>query len=590
MRRLLASCLGLLAACAAEAPPEAHSSPIINGSATSGYREVVAVVTVTSGGSIRGICSGTVIGPRTVLTAKHCIDDGTTRTPPANLRVLVGTNVFSGVQATHQVTAVFAPPGPFTDDDLLMGNDIALVNVSTNISTPIREIARSTARRGMPITIVGFGRTSTDPRVNSSGVKYMGTTNVGEIYLNVFQTMGMSRTCQGDSGGPAFDAAGRVIGITSFGIDERCREDMSFYTETSHHLTLIADALGTEPACTPQASECNGADDDCDGRVDSGCGTLGSDCFEASDCTSGQCRRLQDRMICTQDCAPFTSEGAAAVCPAGYYCDVTSCSLGACVPGSAGSSPDGASCTRDGDCASAHCQNLAAGGAICGRPCRSDGDSCGEGMTCNTQGLSCGVCVSDTGPMLPFGTACAEDRDCASGMCDGMCTQACGSNADCPGHRCGPEGRCIFDPPGPHGALCGDGADCQPGLTCATVDGDDVCTSACDAGCPMGTECDRGICLPPGAILGEACESNIDCRSGICAGVCTRVCDERVGCPESFECRPAGTVSGCFPAAVMPEPEESGGCSVGGSSEPFGLGALGLALLALTRRRLRGRA
>ncbi|MBX3247950.1 MAG: S1 family peptidase [Myxococcales bacterium] len=582
MRRLLASCLCLLAACAAEAPGSL-TSPIINGSPTSSYREVVAVVTVTSGGSVRGICSGTVIGPRTVLTAKHCIDDGTRRTPPANLRVVVGTNIFSSVEATYQVTEVFAPPGPFVDDDLLMGNDIALVNVSANINTPIREVARSTARRGMPITIVGFGRT--DPNRSGSGVKFMGTTNVGEIYLRVFQTMGMSRTCQGDSGGPAFDAAGRVIGITSFGIDERCREDMSFYTETAHHRELIAQALGGEPPCTPRATECNGADDDCDGRVDSGCGTLGADCFESSDCTSGQCRRIQDRMVCTQDCVPFSTAGATGTCPAGYYCDVTSCSLGACVPGSPGTAPDGASCTRDGDCASAHCQNLATGGAICGRPCRSDGDACGEGLTCNTQGLTCGVCVSDEGPMLPFGTPCGEDRDCASGNCEGMCTQACTTNADCPGFRCGPAGVCTFDPPGPHGALCEDGADCQAGLACATVDGDDVCTSACDAGCPVGTECDRGVCLPPGDVLGVPCEANTDCRSGICAGVCTRVCDERIGCPDGFECRPAGVVSGCFPAPAEPEPESGGRCSVGGSSEPLALGAFGLALLALARRR-----
>ncbi|HJL29503.1 MAG TPA: hypothetical protein RMI62_10550, partial [Polyangiaceae bacterium LLY-WYZ-15_(1-7)] len=63
------ACL-LLVACAAETPETIGSTeaPIINGTRETGFPEVVAVVRVNSRGSIVGLCTGTVIGPRTVLT------------------------------------------------------------------------------------------------------------------------------------------------------------------------------------------------------------------------------------------------------------------------------------------------------------------------------------------------------------------------------------------------------------------------------------------------------------------------------------------------------------------------------------------
>jgi MYXO-CTERM domain-containing protein len=195
--------------------------------------------------------------------------------------------------------------------------------------------------------------------------------------------------------------------------------------------------------------------------------------------------------------------------------------------------------------------------------------------------------------MLPFGTACASDFECASGDCDDFCTQPCTSNAQCPGFRCGASGVCEIGAPATHGEPCADPADCAVGLACVEVDGDMVCTSGCDAGCPDGTVCDRGACLPPGAVLGTPCTSSDECRSGICAATCTRLCTETSECPDAFECRPAGTLSGCFPVAVEPPPPMEGGggkCSAGegaGGSAAFGLSMLGVAAVLVSRRRRR---
>lgn len=593
---LFSSCLAFACSNAQPLPepePGATASPIINGSRTTAFPEVVAVVQVSGGDFIAGLCTGTVIGGTHVLTAKHCIFNGTTRVSTSNLRIFIGNSVPSRVSQSpssfRTVTAIATTPGPYTDDDLTNGTDIAVLTTGSALGTPVREVARSTARRGAPITIVGFGRNAVGS--GASGTKFQGTTNVGDTYVQVFQTMGTSRTCQGDSGGPAFDAAGRVIGVTSFGVDERCAVDMSFYTETAPHLALIAGALGREAPCTPAAETCNGADDSCDGMVDPGCGNLGADCVDDEECETGDCRILGERRVCTSSCNPFDADGTAG-CDAGAICDVVTCGAGACVPGAAGGAPDGAACTRDGDCVSAHCQRLASGRSVCGRPCTAAGVACPDGFSCETGGTPCGACVATESPMLPFGTACSTDFECASGDCDdSFCTQPCTSNAQCPGFRCGASGVCEIGRPASHGEMCADPSECAAGLACVAVDGDMVCTSGCEAGCPDGTVCDRGACLPPGSVLGTACTTAEECRSGICAGTCTRLCTDASECPDTFECRPAGELSGCFPPVEEPPPPMEGGggkCSASagaGGSTVFGLAMLGVAVVLVGRRR-----
>ncbi|HJK90761.1 MAG TPA: S1 family peptidase [Polyangiaceae bacterium LLY-WYZ-15_(1-7)] len=586
MRRVLA-CL-LLVACAAETPETIGSTeaPIINGTRETGFPEVVAVVRVNSRGSIVGLCTGTVIGPRTVLTAKHCIYSDTTRIPDSSMRVLVTNNVYGTITGTYRVSDSLTTPGPFTDDDLTEGQDIAVLTTSSRISgvTP-REVARSTARNGMPIEIVGFGRT--DPRSGASGVKYSGTTNVGDIFRNVFQTVGMSRTCQGDSGGPAFDATGRVLGVTSFGVDERCREDMSYYTEVAPHLAMIETALGAEPSCTVYSASCNGADDDCDGMVDTGCGVLGSPCFDPSECTTGECRRVDGEFVCVQTCNP---EQELTGCPDGFVCDPLTCGAGQCVAGAPGAGADGSACSDDSDCQSNHCWRRDDGSAICGRACSPGGAECPEGLVCATEGFACGACiVPDPTAPQPFGAACTEAGQCESGDCsaDGFCTQACASHAECPGYRCDTDGRCALGTPTPPGGTCAVDGECEDGAGCVDIEGERVCATSCDAGCAAGTICTDGFCLPDGLPLGDLCTTNEECASGICAGTCTRICEDTASCPADFECRPAGSVSGCFPVGVEPmEPMEGdgGGCAAGGTA-PFGAGFALFALVLLRRRR-----
>lgn len=578
---LLAMVFGCVAEDGLSEGPGRVEAPIIEGSRHTGTPSVVVVGRVNSRGQIVGLCTGTVIHARHVLTAKHCVYDSSgSAVPASSLRVFVGHSVLSGSGISQQANVIDwrATPGPYTDDDLISGDDVAVVRVDRNLSPAPRELARSSARRGMPIRIVGFGRTN--PSSGRSGEKYEGNTTVGMVFRGLFQTAGMSRTCQGDSGGPAFDVTGRIVGVTSFGVDERCREDMSYYSEVAQHLDWIGDYVGATP-CTPRASACNGADDNCDGIVDEGCGMLGASCGGNDECSSGLCEFRESGSICVQRCEPDTP-----VCPDGFYCRSLACGTGECTAGSPPGMP-GESCVENSDCADGFCHYRPDGSRVCARQCISGRRDCPSGYICEMDSF-CGGCVEPEFEPGPLGAACMQNEQCQSGQChsEGFCTAACGAHSDCPGMHC-EGGQCLPGEPRAPGTPCDGDEQCVDGTRCAEFGPSRLCATFCADGCPMGSACVGDVCGPAGLVLGEICASNEECASGICAGTCTQLCDDTNPCPGDFDCLPAGSVSGCFPRAEpMPEPapESGGGCVAAGGDGGASWGILALMMLGLRRR------
>jgi uncharacterized protein (TIGR03382 family) len=173
-----------------------------------------------------------------------------------------------------------------------------------------------------------------------------------------------------------------------------------------------------------------------------------------------------------------------------------------------------------------------------------------------------------------------------SGLCTDFCTSACAMHAECPtGFRCGGT-ECVRGDPRPAGDPCTTDTECADDApTCALVEGRRICAAACAGTCASG-ECIEGFCVPPGLALGEPCTAGTECRSGICAGVCTRLCESPTDCPEGFDCTPAGAENGCFPVTTPPPPTDDGGCSTSGPAPTSVAFLVVVAIVAaLTRRR-----
>ncbi len=355
---------------------------------------------------------------------------------------------------------------------------------------------------------------------------------------------------------------------------------------------LISDALSYVPPCMPTGEVCNGLDDDCNGAIDDGIGCTqpGQPCTDSAQCVRGLCESVGGSMVCTQTCFPDSPIN----CPAGTYCEVTGCGSGRCIPGGAGAGGPGAPCTADADCASEYCAPLR-GGNLCGEPCCAAASVfCADGtLVCDLipDGDGSGACIPPELAMGPrgFGSACDEGGDCLSGNCASpgeFCTDICSTESPCPvGFHCS-AGVCAAGPPAPNGGACLRADDCaDAGAVCF----EGVCARPCTDECPIGTTCtatdDGMLCVASGAGLGETCETNGECRSGVCLpGVaCTVLCDATTSCPEGYVCEPAGSVSGCF----QPGARNAGGCSVtrGGGPARAALVALGLLGLAIALRR-----
>jgi MYXO-CTERM domain-containing protein len=231
----------------AEQPARAVGEPIIGGQSDTATHGVVALAFVYPKHQVAVFCSGSLLAPNLVLTARHCIAQ--IGNDPMNEQVDCSVSQFTKPTAANTVF-VSTDAAPQTSNGTLYsvkeirqapgssnvcGYDVALLILNSNIpssaATPLEPALGVTTKTNEQFAAVGFGLQDPNDKVGKTAGMRM-RFNTASVYCvgaacptaagnEQDEWVGNSPVCSGDSGGPALDASGRVFGVTSRG-DPMC--------------------------------------------------------------------------------------------------------------------------------------------------------------------------------------------------------------------------------------------------------------------------------------------------------------------------------------------------------------------------------
>ena len=381
-----------------------QSKPIIGGSITMGDPAVVALV-IGSNGRYSSYCTGSLIGPKTVLTAAHCIYAQGTNAPYSVAFGTYSTNPTSVVRVVGQTRHPMYT-GQSNDFGLLQ-----LERAVTNVPLlRMNDAPMTNALLGVAVRHSGFGVTDGTSQTGG-GIKREVSTPLRRVANTSFESGGMGKqTCQGDSGGPGFmtlpgETSERLIGVVSYG-DQGCQQfGVDMRVDTVVPWIRQTKSAWEEPTC------------EMDGLCKPGCAVLDQDCACATDgqCTA-ECVDVSMDTDCPKDCA---TNGI--------------CSVNDCPRSDPDCVTEGGLCSAETQCRGRKCVNDSQNtDTYCSRPCAQQSE-CPASMECNA-----GACRLPLRPERRLLDSCTTLLDfCVTSTCNGpqngitRCVTPCTVTADC---------------------------------------------------------------------------------------------------------------------------------------------------------------
>jgi V8-like Glu-specific endopeptidase len=374
---------------------------IIGGTADNGKDpEIYGLILQTSQGM--AICSSTLIGSRTLLTAAHCTE----------ATQIYASNADDLMAAAHNpsqlLNVVEMRPHPQWDSQHNdAGYDVALLLLEHPVAQKPKQW-NSTAIDslvGKPIRMVGYG--VQDDRQTSGEKMEVAQTfaSIDSQFLKFDQSNGHG-ACFGDSGGPALytfpDGVERVVGVTSFGEDQ-CQFN-AYYTRLDTYDAFITQWLTEKETATCAQ----------DGLCKQGCAMPDIDCVCGADGTcSAQCPDSSLDPDCDKDC------GANKLC-----------AVGSCATPDPDCVAPGDTCDNKNQCPGRECRtDDQHDNYYCSAKCDSK-TACPDNLVCTS-----GYCLYAQLPEADLGEKCTKGKTYCTGggaVCaKSVCVMGCESDSDC---------------------------------------------------------------------------------------------------------------------------------------------------------------
>ncbi len=427
--------LGLAVGCAtvSDSPEKAtfrNAKGIIGGSAFTG---LPAVGVMTSDGHAH--CTATVIGPRKVLTAAHCVY----KVDPASIKFNIASSVSpktNVIQKTIDIARAIPHPNYAGD---YHANDVALLILAEDAGVQPMGLVSSVDQTlvGKELFFVGFGMVDANNQ-DDLGEKRSVWMKVSQVDATTFSYAETNKSaCHGDSGGPAFvrDASGNyLIAGTTSGPSDLAQADCDgngFQTRVDAFRDFIDNGDNTSCAetCATTASE-----NRCETRTDGSFWQCDGKCaYRVPDCCVHTCDEAQaspGQCVTSNNGETWKCEGTCLVkvdsCAGGGGTnpvnpgtpgDPGACQYGACTDagvtnGQCATADDGTTWRCDGTCMVYDPGCTGGGGTTPSNP----GGNCQYG-TCTEAGVSSGQCATaDDGTTWRCdGTCMKYDPACTSG-------------------------------------------------------------------------------------------------------------------------------------------------------------------------------